>query len=99
MKKSFLITGILFLGLISGCKEELDKTNPNGVTVDNFYKNGTELTSAVTAVYASAKSNFLTSREWFFLHDLRSDDVSSGAGSSRRPATNYCWVATTPVMP
>ncbi|GAB3996989.1 RagB/SusD family nutrient uptake outer membrane protein [Spirosoma daeguense] len=86
MKKGFLITGILFLGLISGCKDDiLEKSNPNGVTVDNFYKNGTELTSAVTAIYASAKSNFLTSREWFFLHDLRSDDVTSGGGQLETP--------------
>ncbi|GAB3976168.1 RagB/SusD family nutrient uptake outer membrane protein [Spirosoma terrae] len=86
MQRKFLVTGILFLGLISGCKEEvLEKSNPNGVTVDNYYKNGVELTSAVTAIYASAKSNALTSREWFFLHDLRSDDVASGGGQLETP--------------
>ncbi|GAB3252033.1 RagB/SusD family nutrient uptake outer membrane protein [Larkinella harenae] len=81
MKNKFLLSGVLFLGLMVGCQEsDLDKLNPNGVTVDNFYKNGAELSSAVNAVYALAKSNALTSREWFFLHDLRSDDVSSGGG-------------------
>lgn len=86
MKKGFLITGLFVLGLTYSCKEEvLDKTNPNGVTVDNFYKNGAELSSAVTAIYASVKANALTSREWFFLQDLRSDDVASGGGQLEAP--------------
>ncbi|GAB3890689.1 RagB/SusD family nutrient uptake outer membrane protein [Larkinella knui] len=77
---------MLFLGLMVGCQEsDLDKLNPNGVTVDNFYKNGAELSSAVNAVYAMAKANTLTSREWFFLLDLRSDDVAAGGGQLETP--------------
>lgn len=86
MKNKFLLSGVLFLGLMAGCQEsDLDKLNPNGVTVDTFYKNGAELSSAVNAVYAMAKANALTSREWFFLQDLRSDDVAAGGGQLETP--------------
>ncbi|MFC5409349.1 RagB/SusD family nutrient uptake outer membrane protein [Larkinella bovis] len=86
MKNKIILSGVLFLGLLIGCQEsDLDKLNPNGVTVDTFYKNGAELSSAVNAVYALGKANSLTSREWFFLHDLRSDDVSAGGGQLETP--------------
>ncbi|MGA0560183.1 RagB/SusD family nutrient uptake outer membrane protein [Larkinella sp. VNQ87] len=86
MKNKLLLSGVLFLGLVVGCQEsDLDKLNPNGVTIDTFYKNGAELSSAVNAIYALAKSNPLVSREWFFVHDLRSDDVAAGGGQLETP--------------
>ena len=77
---------MLFLGITLSCnKDVLEKTNPNGVTVDNYYKNGAELTSGVTSVYSMLKANNLVAREWFFLHDLRSDDMAAGGGQLETP--------------
>lgn len=86
MKKKIIILYALLLGIAFGCNEDvLEKTNPNGVTVDDYYKNGAELSSAVTAVYSMLKSNNLVAREWFFHHDLRSDDVAAGGGQLETP--------------
>lgn len=77
---------MLLLGITLSCnKDVLEKTNPNGVTVDNYYKNGAELTSGVTSVYSMLKANNLVAREWFFLHDLRSDDMAAGGGQLETP--------------
>lgn len=58
----------------------LDKSNPNEFTPDSFYKNGDQIVGAVNAVYSSLQSLDLFCREYFFLHDLRSDDMASGGG-------------------
>ncbi|GGB77074.1 RagB/SusD family nutrient uptake outer membrane protein [Dyadobacter sediminis] len=86
MKKNIILSSLLFLGIAFSCNEDvLEQSNPNGVTVDNYYKNGAELTSGVTSVYSMLKSNNLVAREWFFLHDMRSDDVSAGGGQLETP--------------
>ncbi|MCE7066949.1 RagB/SusD family nutrient uptake outer membrane protein [Dyadobacter sp. CY326] len=86
MKRNIIIACLLVLGIAFSCNEDvLDKTNPNGVTVDGYYKNGAELSSGVTSVYSMLKSNNLVAREWFFLHDLRSDDMSAGGGQLETP--------------
>src|SRR5215217_3477759 len=86
MKKKLIIIYALLLGIAFACNDDsLEKLNPNGVTVDGFYKNGAELSSGVTSVYSMLKSNNLVAREWFFHHDLRSDDVTAGGGQLETP--------------
>lgn len=86
MKKKLIIIYALLLGIAFACNDDsLEKVNPNGVTVDGFYKNGAELSSGVTSVYSMLKSNNLVAREWFFHHDLRSDDVAAGGGQLETP--------------
>jgi len=86
MKRNLILTYALILGVVFACDDSvLDKTNPNGVTVDGYYKNASELTSAVTSVYSMLKANNLVAREWFFLHDLRSDDMAAGGGQLETP--------------
>jgi tetratricopeptide (TPR) repeat protein len=86
MKKIVLLTSILILGLVLSCNEEsLDKVNPNGVTLETFFNNDAELVSGVNSVYALAQSNSLISREWFFTHDLRGDEMASGGGQLETP--------------
>ena len=86
MKRNIILSSMLLLGITLSCnKDVLEKTNPNGVTVDNYYKNGAELTSGVTSVYSMLKANNLVAREWFFLHDLRSDDMAAGGGQLETP--------------
>lgn len=58
----------------------LDRANPNEFTPESFYKNGDQIVGAVNAVYSSLQSLDLFGREYFFLHDMRGDDVQSGGG-------------------
>jgi len=83
--KSIIITVVAALAS-NGCGESvLDKQSENNVPVENYYKTTDELFRAVTGAYAILQSTDLCAREWFFLHDLRSDDVSSGGGQLETP--------------
>lgn len=86
MKKLFIFIGLVLVGVIISCdKEDLDKINPNGGTFDTYFNNGDELTAGVNAIYSLIQSNSLVSREWFFTHDLRSDEMASGGGQLETP--------------
>ncbi len=81
MKKILVITSFLALGFAISCnEEELNKVNPNGVTFETYFNNEAELRAGVNSVYALVQSNSLVSREWFFTHDLHSDEMASGGG-------------------
>lgn len=69
----------IFIVTIS-CNKDLNKSNPSFPTVSSYFKNSGELLAATNAIYAKFHSKSLIGREWFFLHDLRSDDVASGGG-------------------
>jgi tetratricopeptide (TPR) repeat protein len=86
MKRKLLITTIGVFAFCFSCNEDiLDKTNPNEFTPDTFYKNDTQIVGAVNAVYSSLQSLDLVCREYFFVHDLRSDDMGSGGGQLETP--------------
>ncbi|MBC8033814.1 MAG: RagB/SusD family nutrient uptake outer membrane protein [Chitinophagaceae bacterium] len=74
-----LVTAMMFISL-SCDKASLEKNNPNALTPSTYFKNAEELTRGVNAVYAIWQSTNLMGREYFFLHDLRSDEVASGGG-------------------
>lgn len=81
MTRQFLTTSVVTLGLLAGCNtSSLDQVNPNQVTTETYYKNAAELQAGVNSVYAIWQSYNLTGREWFFTHDLRSDEMGSGGG-------------------
>jgi tetratricopeptide (TPR) repeat protein len=68
-------------GLIAiSCTKNLDKVNPSFPTVASYFKNSSELLNATNAIYVTFHSDFLVGREWFWLNDLRSDDIASGGG-------------------
>lgn len=79
---SVFLLAIVFL---SACDDELDKVNPNNVIVENFYSNTTDLTSAVNGIYAVLQDPQLVSREWFFVNDLRGDDMETGGAQLETP--------------
>ena len=86
MFKHKLIAGICLVIFVFSCRpDNLNKTNPNQLTPDNFFKNAGELTKAVNSIYAIVQSNSLVAREYFFLHDLRSDDCATGGGQLESP--------------
>jgi hypothetical protein len=79
LKKYFYVVLASMLFLVA-CSQGLDQLDPNRVTTESFYTDAAELTSGVNAIYASVQANNLVAREYWFLHDLRSDDVASGGG-------------------
>ena len=79
------ITSIILTVIIISCDKNLDKTNPNAVTVDQFFKNSAELQSGTNAVYSAMHGSNLVGREWFFLHDTRSDEVATGGSQLEVP--------------
>lgn len=86
MKKFLISLTVLFFGIVIGCNEDdLNKINPNGVTFDTYFNNADELTSGVNSIYALVHSNSLVSREWFFTHDLRGDEMATGGGQLETP--------------
>jgi starch-binding outer membrane protein, SusD/RagB family len=81
MKRKIILSMIGMLAFTLSCNDNiLDKSNPNEFTPESFYKNGDQIVGAVNAVYSSLQSLDLFCREYFFLHDMRGDDVASGGG-------------------
>jgi len=96
--KYLVSIGVVVLVIFS-CKKGLDTTNPNVVTTDNYFKNSSELTAATNAIYSTWHASNLVAREWFFLHDLRSDDVSSGGSQLEAPRNQILIGVVDPANP
>src|SRR5450432_3510430 len=87
-KKTFLafFAGVIILIVtINSCDKNLNKTDPDHLIVDQYFKNSTELLSATNAIYADIHGSNLVGREWFFLHDTRSDEVATGGSQLEQP--------------
>jgi len=89
--KKYIILAMLTIA----CNKDLDKTNPGYATLDNYFKNSEELLKGTNAIYSIFHGGGLIGREWFFLEDLRSDDVSSGGGQLEVPRAQILNGATT----
>jgi starch-binding outer membrane protein, SusD/RagB family len=81
----FFIIGLIVAAIIVSCDKNLDKLNPNAVTVDSYFKNSAELQKGTNAIYSVFHSNPLVAREWFFTHDTRSDEVATGGPQLEQP--------------
>ncbi len=77
--KIYLILFVV-LGSLFSCDFELEKTNPNNISYTAFYQNEGDMNKALAATYAVLQGHMLMGREWFFLHDMRCDDMLSGGG-------------------
>jgi len=87
-KKLFKVLVVLIITagvIIISCTKKLDQSNPSFITLDSYFKNSSELLSGTNAIYSVFHGGGLIGREWFFLHDLRSDDVTSGGGQLEVP--------------
>src|SRR5215213_10176127 len=81
-----ILAGSLATALVvMACNRELDKTNPSYPSLATYFKTSAELQKGTNAIYSIFHAAALVAREWFFLHDLRSDDVSSGGGQLEVP--------------
>jgi starch-binding outer membrane protein, SusD/RagB family len=80
MKKSFILIGLISMGIVFSCDKELEKTNPSVFTTDSYFSNTSELEAGVNACYSLLTGSNLYGREYFFLNDLRGDEMASGGG-------------------
>jgi hypothetical protein len=82
MKNKKIYLGILTTGLLLGaaysCKKDLDTTNENVITTDKYFKTAAELTLGTNSIYSVIHSSSLVAREWYFVHDMRSDENAPG---------------------
>ena len=86
MKRKLIFTTIGIFAFCLSCNDNiLEKQNPNEFIPETFYKNDTQIVGAVNAAYSSLQSIDLFCREYFFVHDLRSDDMGSGGGQLETP--------------
>lgn len=86
MKKIVFLSGFLSLATVMSCDDSvLDKVNPNGVTFETYFTNDNELVAGVNAAYSTVQGFGLAAREWFFLHDLRGDEMATGGGQLEAP--------------
>lgn len=86
MRNKTIIAFCVCLFVTFSCSEDLlDKVNTNKQTTETYYKTIDEISSAVNGIYAVLQSNNLGGREWFFLHDLRSDEMATGGGHLETP--------------
>jgi len=91
--------GLLVVCILFSCKKDLDTTNPNVVPTDSYFKNSAELVAGTNAIYAAWHGTGLVAREWFFLHDLRSDDVVSGGSQLESPRNQILIGVVDPANP
>lgn len=96
---SHAVNALLIMGMILGCNKKLDTSNPNVVPVTSYFKNSSELTAATNAIYAAWHGSNLVAREWFFLHDLRSDDVATGGSQLEAPRNQILIGVVDPANP
>src|SRR5687767_4656725 len=85
MKKVFLIF-IAVVSTITSCNEDLLNTkNPNQISEDGYFTTLAQIGTSVNGIYAVLQGNRLVGREYFFVHDLRSDDMKAGGGQLEVP--------------
>jgi starch-binding outer membrane protein, SusD/RagB family len=78
MKKVLLLIIAVF-SIATSCNEDLlDTKNPNQITNDAFYTSLDQIQTSVNSIYAVLQGNRLVGREYFFIHDLRSDEMKAG---------------------
>jgi starch-binding outer membrane protein, SusD/RagB family len=84
--KKILFSILASVALVTSCNENLlDTENPNQIVNDAYYKNVAEIGSAVNGIYAVLQGNRLVGREYFFVHDLRGDEMKAGGGQLEAP--------------
>jgi starch-binding outer membrane protein, SusD/RagB family len=97
MKNKIFILTILGTLLAAACGDEaLDKTNIGNQTVETYFKTGDELSRALNGTYAATQNNNLHGREYFFMHDLRSGEFSTGGGQLEAPRAQILTGAQAP---
>lgn len=85
MKKALLLIAFVSMIVISCDESLLETKNPNQITNDAFYTSLEQIGTSVNAIYAVLQGNRLVGREYFFIHDLRGDEMKAGGGQLEVP--------------
>ncbi len=82
MKLYNFIKPLLLLPLVfSSCNEDiLEKTDPTNLAIENFFETEDQLQSSVNGIYSALQASDLYGREYFFLHDMLSDENEPTGG-------------------
>lgn len=84
MKKQKILLGVLSLLLTTSCNDFLSLTPISEASSANYYKNATDIESAISGCYASLQDNNLYGQKMIALTELRSDnieDINPGANA------------------
>jgi len=76
---------LLFVLPVISCDKNLDKHDPNSIVLSQYFKTANELLGGTNAIYSVLHGGNLVGREWFFLHDTRSDEVATGGSQLESP--------------
>lgn len=86
MKKYKYLNWVLLVFLMfSSCEDDLEKSNPSEIPSEDFFATQTQAEAATNAIYAGLQANQMYNREYFFVHDLLSDDMASGGSQLESP--------------
>jgi tetratricopeptide (TPR) repeat protein len=94
-----LIAGLTTALIVISCNKDLNTTNPNVVASTAYFQTSSQLVEATNAIYSAWKGSNLIAREWFFLHDLRSDDVATGGSQLEAPRNQILLGVVDPANP
>ncbi|HEY9046115.1 MAG TPA: RagB/SusD family nutrient uptake outer membrane protein [Ohtaekwangia sp.] len=84
MKKVLLF--IIAISIVISCNEHLlDTKNPNQIVIGDYYTSLAQIGTSVNSIYAVLQGNRMVGREYFFIHDLRSDEMKAGGGQLEVP--------------
>jgi len=83
MKKYILVSALSIAVCLSGCKKDfLAQTNPNAVTVENYFKTENDVLLAVNGAYQSLRSSNTMGESSGLFTDERSDDTGRNDNQS-----------------
>lgn len=83
MKKHILISALSISVCLSACKKEfLEQTNPNAITVDNYFKTENDVLLAVNGAYQALRSSNTVGENSGLFTDERSDDTGRNDNQS-----------------
>lgn len=83
MKKYILIPALSIVVALSSCKKDfLQQTNPNAVTVENYFKTENDVLLAVNGAYQSLRSSNTMGENSGLFTDERSDDAGRNDNQS-----------------
>jgi hypothetical protein len=80
-----IVAVILGIAAVIACNKRLNVFDQNNPTTESYFKTAAELRNGVNAVYSSLRSGNLVGREWFFTHDMRGSETSSGGPQLEAP--------------
>src|SRR5438045_7982268 len=80
-----LIAGFLLFTGIVACDKKLNVLDKNNPTTESYFNTAAELQNGVNAIYSTLRSAQLVGREWFFTHDMRGSETSSGGPQLEAP--------------